>query len=816
MPAADTISPKIAPRQTGTLCYHCGTPCLSQNIHIEEKVFCCDGCLLVYELLNDNGLCDYYKLEHHPGLSQVRAVRSDKFAFLENGDIAASLYAFTDGNHTIVTLYIPSVHCSSCMWLLEHLDRLHEGITESRLNFSTKEVTIRFQRDKINLRQLADLLTTVGYEPYITLSDTEKKQTGSYTKKRLYKLGVAGFCFGNIMMMSLPEYFSAVQQSQIDHQYALLFRMLNLLLSLPVFFYSASEFWINAWKGLQQKMLNIDAPVALAILITFSRSVYEIASGTGSGYLDSMTGIVFFMLVGRVVQERTYRSLSFHRDYKSYFPVAVNVQTKNGLQCRSLNELQVHDLVVLSNEELVPADAVVISGNAQIDYSFVTGESLPAAVPVGEKIYAGGRQTGGSLTIKLVKPVAGSYLTSLWNHHAFARDKAAGNDRKSVVHTLSKYFTWLLLLLAAVTAGWWWVHDTSRILPAVSSILIVACPCALLLAATYTNGNLLRIFSNNGLYLRDATVIEQLGNADSIVFDKTGTLTHAAMPVELFYGVSFSTTEKQWLYSMLKPSKHPYSKALTLWTGVFPEVTMDAWMEIPGQGIEAVIDGVHIRVGNAAFTNVSEHPDHPANVYIRMQDKIAAFHFTPEFREGTADVVAQLQENYELALLSGDNSRQETALRAIFGMGTQMLFAQKPKDKLHYIAALQQKNKKVIMIGDGLNDAGALQQSNAGIAVADNINNFTPSCDAIMDAAKFKQLPALLKMARSGRSIITAAFIVSIIYNIIGLSFAVRGVLNPMIAAVLMPLSTLSIVLISTGASTLRAKMLHLAATAKA
>lgn len=812
---ADTISPERPRTKSETLCYHCGTPCLSRSIHIDEKIFCCDGCRLVYELLNENGLCDYYKLQDHPGLSQLKPLRNAKFAFLDNEAIASGLYTFTDGHNTIVCLYIPSVHCSSCMWLLEHLDRLNSGITESRLNFSTKEVTIRFQRDAISLREIAELLATIGYEPYISLSDTEKKTTRTYTRKRLYKLGVAGFCFGNIMMMSLPEYFSVAGHSHIEHQYALLFRLLNLALSLPVFFYSASEFWVNAWKGLQQKMLNIDAPVALAILITFVRSVYEIASGTGSGYLDSMAGIVFFMLVGRVVQERTYRSLSFHRDYKSYFPVAVNVQTENGLQCRSLDELKINDIVVLSHEELVPADAIVISGNAQIDYSFVTGESLPATVAVGEKIYAGGRQTGGSLTIRLTKPVAGSYLTSLWNHHAFTKDKAAVNDRGSIVHTLSKYFTWILMALAIVTALWWWQHDPSRILPAVSAMLIVACPCALLLAATYTNGNLLRIFSNNGLYLRDATVIEQLGDADSIVFDKTGTLTRTAMPASLYYGVSLTEQEKQWLYTALKPSKHPYSKALATWTGIYPEAEMDAWMEIPGHGIEAVINGTHIRIGNAAFAGTEEPAGNPANVYVRIGDRIAAFHFTPEFREGLAAVTEALQEHYRLSLLSGDNNRQEHELRAVMGLATEMLFNQKPQDKLDYIAALQQKGKKVIMAGDGLNDAGALQQSNAGIAIADNINNFTPSCDAILDAGSFSMLPALLRMARSGRKIITAAFAVSVVYNIVGLSFAVRGALNPMIAAVLMPVSTLSIVLISTGASTLAAKLLGLSTHSK-
>jgi len=330
------------------LCYHCGTPCITNSVTLDEKVFCCDGCKLVYEILDSNGLCDYYKFQNHPGLSQIKAKRFDKYDYLDNKDIAAKLIKFTDGNYTIVNFYIPGVHCSSCMWLLEHLNKLDIGIAESRLNFTTKEVTIHFYTEKTSLRHIVELLATVGYEPYISLDDIGKKEFKDFNRQRIYKLGVAGFCFGNIMMMSFPEYFSI--NTGIEGKYVALFRMLNLILALPVFFYSASEFFNTAWKGLKQKTLNIDAPIALAIIITFGRSLYEIITKTGAGYLDSMSGIVFFMLVGRVLQERTYKSISFHRDYKSYFPIAVTVLTDKGTESKSLQDLKEKDVVALHND----------------------------------------------------------------------------------------------------------------------------------------------------------------------------------------------------------------------------------------------------------------------------------------------------------------------------------------------------------------------------------------------------------------------------------------------------------------------------------
>jgi len=795
-PAREAAAARQAP------CYHCGTPCATGHIATGDKIFCCEGCRLVYELIAEKGLCDYYRLQSHPGLSQIKPVRSDKYAWLDNEDIARKLYRFTDGNHTVVTLYIPGVHCSSCMWLLEHLYRLDAGITESRLNFSTREVTIHFRKQETSLRRVVELLATVGYEPYISLDDAGKKKAVRPGRKRIYKLGIAGFCFGNIMMMSFPEYLSG---GGLEHQYASLFRVLNLVLSVPVFFYCASEFFSSAWTGLRQKTLNIDAPIALALIITYARSIYEIAAGAGGGYLDSMSGIVFFMLVGRAVQERTWRSLSFHRDYKAYFPIAVQVITGTGTESRTVQELKEKDRVVLHNDEIIPADAVVMSGDARVDYSFVTGEQEPVAVREGQLIYAGGRQTGGQIIIEVVRPVAASYLTSLWNHHAFTKNKAEQNRRESIIHVMSRYFTAVLFTLAAITAVYWWMHDPSKILPSVSAMLIVACPCALLLAATYTNGNLLRICSNNGLFLRDATVIEQLGKTDHIVFDKTGTLTLGgrllAVPEQ-----PFSEAELDRIYNVVRSSRHPYSRALALHTGVRRDLAPDRWEEHTGMGIAAEIGGDRIRVGSAAFAGAELSAGGQAAVYVRINDRIVPCDIRPDLREGIAGMIAGLRKDYALSLLSGDNDRQRPVMRRLFGAGSGLLFGQQPVDKLRYIGRLQQDGKRVLMIGDGLNDAGALQQSNVGITLADDINNFTPSCDAILDAARFSGLPALLKLVQAGRQIIYGSFVVSILYNIAGLFISMQGKMSPMIAAILMPASTLSIVLITTGLSSMAAK----------
>lgn len=780
-----------SPKPSRLDCYHCGQPCLIQSIRIDEKAFCCEGCKLVYEILAQKGLCNYYELEQHPGLSGIKPLRKDKFSFLDDAQIADRLFSFTNGNYAIVTFYLPGVHCSSCMWLLEHLPRLAEGILESRLSFSAKEITIHFSREKISLRTLAELLATIGYEPSISLADGDEKEAVRPDRKRLYRLGVAGFCFSFIMMMSFPEYFGG---AGLGARNAGLLRGLNLLLALPVFFFCAGEFFSTAWKGLRAKTLNIDAPIALAILITFSRSVYEIWSGVGAGYLDSMSGIVFFMLVGRAVQERTYRSLSFHRDYQSYFPIAVTVLAEDGTPTtRSLPDLKEGDLMRLHHDEIIPADGVLVSGNARIDYSFVTGESEPVKVAEGEKLYAGGRQVEGEITLRLEKKVAGSYLTSLWNNSVFARDKVAEGRAENSIHRLSRFFTIILFSLAALTALYWATHDPARILNAVTAMLIVACPCALLLCAAFTNGNLLRLFSKAGLYLRDASVIELLSRIDTLAFDKTGTLTTGS---EVKCNPSLSLEQQSLLYSVVRGSHHPVSRALSAHLQGVEVLPVADWKEMAGRGIEAIVSGKKVRIGNAAFVGVEASE---VQVYARIEEETFAFIIAPQLRKGLAEMMIRLRKRFKLLLLSGDQPRQQAALQNLMGENSQLLFNQQPVEKLQSIERLQQNGHRVLMLGDGLNDAGALQQSNVGITLAEDINNFTPACDAILDAQRLHQLPQFLALARWGRFVIRLTFAVSVLYNLVGLYFAVQGTLNPMIAAILMPCSTLTIVLLSTG-----------------
>jgi len=782
-------------------CYHCGESCINDKILEGSKHFCCEGCKMVYQILNQSNLCEYYNLNENPGISQRISVRKDKFAFLEDEKIQQQLVSFKDEKQVHITFYLPQMHCSSCLYLLENLYRLDKGVVSSKVNFTRKEVDIVLLKPQTSLRKVAETLTSIGYEPYISLNDLKEKRP-PINKSLVYQLGIAGFCFGNIMLMSFPEYLGidASEKGLVN-----VFRWMNFGLALPVLLYSSLPFYQSSWKSLKHKFLNIDTPIALAIIITFIRSAFEVINGTGGGYFDSMTGIVFFMLAGRILQDKTYRQLSFERDYTSYFPLAVSALKDDKEVTLSLPDIKPGNTLLIHHEELIPADGILTKGKAFIDYSFVTGESMPVLKEMGELVYAGGKQTADNIEILVVKEVAQSYLTRLWNRDEFKNQQE--NKDSSFVHLLSRYFAFIVLTIAFITGIYWEINDPSRIWPAVTAIFIIACPCALLLSNNFTNGNILRILGRNKFYLRSAQTIEDIAGITHIVFDKTGTLTTNQQQDIVYEGTPLTAEQLEQVAALASCSSHPLSKALVnhLDIDARPEVT--SFKESTGYGIAGMVKDEIIKLGSYLYTTGNEHTHKGTRVYISINDNLFGFfQFSNHYRETIPGLLKELKKDYKISVISGDNETEKENIQRMSGKKATIMFYQKPEDKLQYINFLQRQGEKVMMIGDGLNDAGALKQSNVGIAVAEQTNNFTPASDAIIDAGKLRLLRKFIHLCKANRNIIIASFVLSIVYNIVGLIFAVQGTLSPLIAAILMPSSSLSILLITYGSSTLLAR----------
>ncbi len=833
-------------------CLHCGERCASTAVVEEGRNFCCLGCQTVFALLTESGLGQFYELASTPGARVGLTTAQRQWAFLDDPAVQEKLLDFADEKRAKVTLHLPAIHCVACVWLLENLFRLREGVGESRVNFGRREVSISFERARVKLSEIAALLASLGYEPALTfgeLDQGEGRKAPLWRQRQWLQVGVAGFGFGNVMLLALPGYLGL--DSLSGPWFKLLAGWLGLALALPVLVYSAADYWRAAWVSLRQRRLTLDVPIALGLAAIYGQSVFEVATGRGEGYCDSLAGLIFFLLCGRLFQRKTFDRLAFDRDYKGFFPLAVtrlgssrrkealtstservslltSAATRAEEESVSISQLALGDRLLIRHGELVPADSRLISGEARVDYSFVTGESEPVTKSVGEHLFAGGRQMGGAIEVETLKPVSESYLTSLWNNEAFRKHR--DDDLDSQTNRYSRRFTLVVVGVAFAAAAFWLFADASVALKAFASVLIVACPCALALAAPLTLGTAQRWLAGRNVFLRNAQVIERMSTVNTLVLDKTGTLTSPGAGTVTWCGAALTEAEEDWLSSMTRHSAHPLAARIGKALGRTDAAeSAESFVETSGKGMEGRVGGREIWMGSAAWLE-ARGVRSAAFTPLHLKDEQALQPSTLKRPEGRAPVVEgsavhvaidghyrggfvlegalrpevdaliqRLRGTYQLVLLSGDNARDAERFRTLLGKTARVEFNQSPHDKLNVIRELQTAGRRVMMVGDGLNDAGALQQAEVGVAVVEKVGTFSPASDVILDAAQLPRLAEVLAFSRRAARVVRAGFVVSGLYNIVGVSIAAAGLLSPLVCAVLMPLSSVTVVLFAIG-----------------
>ncbi len=769
------------------VCYHCGDALPSRPIHAKNHLFCCNGCASVFQLLEAHQLSDFYQYEPMAG-SKPNKERADQYAFLDLPEIRSRYVTFEDKKQVRVNLLLPAIHCSSCIYLLENIQKLEPKIIRAQVHFARKEAAIVFD-PSLALSEIAALLNYIGYPPDFSKNEhTKRKQDRTF----LFQLGIAGFAFGSIMLWSTPDYFGLGKDNPSFRDFS---AYLSFLVSLPVLLFSARSYFISAFKVLRSKSINLDVPITLGIIALYTQSIIQIFSRQGAGYMDSFAGFIFFLLIGKWFQNLTYASLSFDRDFSSFFPVAIQrIQTDHSKQIVPVEQLQVGDIIEVRNEEIVPCDSELLCDEAYIDYSFVTGESLPILLQKSAQIYAGGQIQGAATQMRVKATTSRSHLTQLWNE---TKDKIPQNNLIRYQDRLSRYFLLILLVIATTSGIMWHFIDPHSVFRVVVAVLIVACPCALALSAPFTLGNTLRALGKKGLYLKNTSVVEALTSIDTIVLDKTGTLTDPnSYRIQTQFN-DLNALDFDIFVNLARQSTHPLSRAFAQAHPDSPVIELQQVKELKGKGISATFKAKSYAMGSAIFVGKPQLAK-GSELFLKVEEKFAHFSFESSWRSKAIALILDSIGAENCYVLSGDHQQDKAALLDHGFYEDHLFFEMTPQQKADQLLTLQKKGKQLLYIGDGINDVGALGTANVGIALSEDMFRFTPSSDAILEARYLTFLPEMLALGRYAKRVLQICLAFSLSYNIFGLSIAISGQLTPLFAAILMPISSITIVFLST------------------
>lgn len=805
----NAVLSKIEVTKTGQrLCTHCQAPVskrffsssTSSPDDSEEKQFCCQGCASVYSILRDRNLLGFYEIPENnvPSLNEKPAA---DYSYTDSEWFKSMFVrAATDGSWSI-TVKLPDIHCAACVWLLEKLPEMIHGVTGSRINYLRKQLTVS-ARAEVSVSSVLQLVADLGYPPDFSRESKATQKLTAYDKSLLRRMALAAFGFGNAMLFSLPEYFS----SHLEASFSKTFIVLNSLLATIVLFYSAGEFFQSAWRALKQKQIVIDLPISIGIAAMFIRSASDILLGTSAGYFDTFTGLIFFLLIGRFVQSRSYAWLNFERDNLLFLPLAVRVEGPTGEVFKSVQDLRPGDSLRLLAGEISPARCRVVSDEAAADYAFITGESVPVSLHSGDTFEAGGKVVGQSVRLIVSESVDQAQLNRIWENAPNENEEIFSRPAGGFAERILPWFTFTVVTIATAALVYWLPRDSATAWNAFSAVLVITCPCALAMAKPFSFFTVQGALARKGLFLKSASVVEKFFNLKHIVFDKTGTLTAPGkfdIEFEGGYG-DLGEDDRAGLAALAGESSHPLSRAVGAFLGAGVHALPAQFTERPGLGLSGLVAGERYLLGSAAWlmANKIMVADAPQSGFSSVvcaakgSAYLGRFLIRNQMRTGLDTTLSRFPARYDLALLSGDADAERERFAVAFAGAAKPVrfqFNARPDDKARVIRELRQSGP-VLMVGDGLNDASALAAADIGMALTEDNSHFSPASDAVLSAAAFTRLPGLVAQARLARGTLIAAYSVSFAYNAIGISVAVAGQLTPLFCAILMPLSSLSVI----------------------
>lgn len=777
------VNQKPKEQQNVILCHHCGLHC-ENPITLKTYRFCCHGCKTAFQILTDYQLDSYY-LKHTKSNQKIES-HTEIYDILDDEKEFKSWIQFEDERMVNCTLSLSSIHCYSCVWLLENLSRINSGILHPKVDYLKKKLSFNYLKSKTHLKDICRLLSDLGYPPH--KSNEQASDRDSWAR-----IGLTAFCFLNTMSFSFPEYLS---NGEISSNLSSFFSLLCFILSIPIILYSSRPILSNALKATLQQRIVMDTPIALGILAMYGTSLYAFFTKYEQGYFDSFSALVLFILIARKFQDTQLKRLEYQTNLKNYFPLHIEKKLGNDFKVYPLEKLKKGDHFLIRHNCVIPAESKIISGEAKIDYSFINGESSIHDYSKGNHLFVGGIQQGGKLILECLQTPSPSFLQQIWGGQH--QQKYLKWERDNLNHKIAQYFLPCILLIALSAGIYSYTHtNIFSSLETFAAVLIVACPCALAIAVPLAMGQGSQYLAEQGFYFSHPEVISICAHAKNIVFDKTGTLTSPEQQ-NIKFKDELNEEQSNWIASLAQESSHPICKLIQNHFSNAKKYEIQDFKEIPNQGISGWVQGHYLQIGNPKKLSTEyKHLKHQ-NLILLDHKYLSAFDIESKIDPNIISLIHSLKSNFDLHLLSGDTERDRQIFKQFFPKSEQLHFNISPDDKKFYISKLKQQKGLTLMIGDGLNDRHALEESDVGICIVKQIQDFRPSCNAILEQKALNSLPEILIKCKKLLTILRINVAISLAYNLVGIGLAFFGYINPLICAILMPLSSATVIFTST------------------
>lgn len=781
-------------------CFHCGEPVaagvdISADIGGQRRPMCCEGCRAAALMIDGAGLGQFYQIREQ--LSPTALSADDELAAVDLDAVQAE-FVLIDGDEREAELVVEGLRCSACAWLIEHLLSQQPGVKRVLVNLAAQRLLLRWHQPTVALSSLLRLLRQLGYRAIPFLPEAEEKQYRRESQTLLIQLAVAAIASMQVMMAAVSLWYGAF--ADMDANFEQYLRWVSLIFAAPVVGYSALPFHLGALRGLLAGKPGMDLPVSLALLLAFGASTLATLRGYGEVYFESVTMFVFFLLIGRLLEHRARRSASEH---------TANLRRSMPLMARRLEEdgrltevavatLKAGERVLVAPGQAIPADALIETGNGEVDESLLTGESLPVAKQEGATVYAGSINGGSPLQLRVICARSESLLANIIRHQTLA---LAERPRWAMLadRIASRFIIGQLLLTAAAYGLWYLWLDPTRAFDVALALLVATCPCALALATPAALSSAIARLSQFGVLIRRSSAFEPLASITRVVFDKTGTLTCGRLQLDQIQPLA-RLDDAQILRiarALEQNSEHPVARALGDGNGPLPEVAERS--NHPGLGVSGRIDGVAYALGRPDWFGNEQPSAASAGSRIAVtlfaeQQAVAQLWFADQLRDDARAVCSQLSaRGLALEVASGDPGAG--AARLLEGLGLERIgLGLSPLHKQERISSLQAQGQRVLAVGDGINDAPTLAQADCSVAMGAGTDLAKQSADVVMVAERLDGLPLLLRMAKAATRIAHQNLGWAMLYNLIVIPLAFAGLITPWFASLGMSVSSVVVV----------------------